>query len=118
MEMTVVGAGVAGLTCAASVGAGAFGAAILFILYPRIKTVNIVGTDTAHAVPLTLVAGLGYLYHGMVDFKLLGALLCGSLPGIFLGSHMGSRIPDKLLRGILVTALIGLGLKFSIFQGH
>lgn len=101
-----------------SVGAGAIGAAVLFILYPKIKTVNIVGTDIAHAVPLTLVAGLGYLYNGLVDFKLLGALLCGSLPGIYFGSRMGSRLSDKLLRNILVVALLALGIKMVFFQGH
>lgn len=99
-----------------SVGAGAFGAAVLFMLYPRLRAVNIVGSDIAHAVPLTLVAGLGYLYYGLVDFMLLGALLCGSLPGIWLGSRMASKLPDILLRALLVTILLGLGLNFTFFN--
>lgn len=69
-------------------------------------------------MPLTLLGGMGYLYNGMVDFMLLGGLLCGSLPGIYLGSHTGSRIPEGLLRGILVAALCGLGIKFIFFSGH
>lgn len=101
-----------------SVGAGAFGAAALFMLLPTVSAVRIVGTDIAHAVPLTLLGGLGYLYNGMVDFMLLGGLLCGSLPGIYLGSHTGARIPEGLLRGILVAALCGLGIKFIFFSGH
>lgn len=101
-----------------SVGAGAFGAAALFMLLPKVSAVRIVGTDIAHAVPLTLLGGLGYLYNDQVDFMLLGGLLCGSLPGIYLGSHTGHRVPDKLLRVILVTALFALGVKFIFFSGH
>lgn len=101
-----------------SVGAGAFGAAALFILYPRMKAVQIIGTDIAHAVPLTLVAGLGYLYNGLVDFTLLFALLCGSLPGIWLGTHCGSMLPEKIMRGVLGVLLLGLGLNFSFGALH
>jgi uncharacterized membrane protein YfcA len=101
-----------------SVGAGAFGAAALFLLLPKLPSVRIVGTDIAHAVPLTLLGGAGYLYNDLVDFELLLALLCGSLPGIYLGSHTGSRIPENLLRGILVVALFALGIKFIFFSGH
>ncbi len=101
-----------------SVGAGAFGAAALFILYPRMRTVRIVGTDIAHAVPLTLVAGLSYLYLGLVNFWLLGALLCGSLPGIWLGTRLGSHVPEKIMRIGLVCVLMALGIKFSFFPGH
>jgi uncharacterized membrane protein YfcA len=101
-----------------SVGAGAFGAAALFLLLPKLPSVRIVGTDIAHAVPLTLLGGAGYLYNDLVDFELLLALLCGSLPGIYLGSHTGSRIPETLLRGILVVALFALGIKFIFFSGH
>jgi uncharacterized membrane protein YfcA len=101
-----------------SVGAGAFGAAALFMLLPKVSAVRIVGTDIAHAVPLALLGGLGYLYNGKVDFALLGGLLCGSLPGIYLGSHTGTRIPEGILRGILVTALCVLGIKFIFFSGH
>lgn len=100
-----------------SVGAGALCAAVLFIIYPRLEATGIVGTDIAHAVPLTLVAGLGYLYYGQVDFMLLLALLIGSMPGIYLGTHMGSLLPEKLLRGALVVLLMGLGLNFS-FGGY
>lgn len=101
-----------------SVGAGAFGAAALFILWPNLSAVRIVGTDIAHAVPLTLLGGLGYLYNDQVDFMLLGGLLCGSLPGIYLGSHTGARIPEIWLRSLLVAALFGLGMKFIFFSGH
>lgn len=103
----------------ASVGAGAIGAAILFLLYPRWKATTVVGTGIAHAVPLTLVAGLGYLANDLVDLKLLGSLLVGSLPGIYLGTHVGSLFPDKVMRTILVITLLLLGLYFSVFhQAH
>ena len=100
----------------ASVGAGAIGAAILFLLYPRWKATIVVGTGIAYAVPLTLVAGLGYLANGLVDLPLLGSLLVGSIPGIYLGTHVGSLFPDKVMRGILVAALLSLGLYFAVIH--
>jgi len=98
----------------ASVGAGAIGAAILFLLYPRWNATTVVGTGIAHAVPLTLVAGLGYLANGLVDMSLLLSLLVGSLPGIYLGTHVGSLFPDKVMRTILIVALLLLGLYFTL----
>ncbi|MBT6042404.1 MAG: sulfite exporter TauE/SafE family protein [Gammaproteobacteria bacterium] len=100
----------------ASVGAGAIGAAILFLLYPLWNATTVVGTGIAHAVPLTLVAGLGYLANGLVDMTLLVSLLVGSLPGIFLGTHVGSLFPDKVMRGILISALLLLGLYFTLLH--
>jgi uncharacterized membrane protein YfcA len=100
------------LVTLSSVGAGALGVVLLLFLYPRIPTAKIVGTDIAHAVPLTLVAGLGHAVLGTVNFGLLGSLLLGSLPGIYLGSHLGVKIPDRVLRPILATMLMIIGLKF------
>jgi uncharacterized protein len=93
-----------------SVGAGAMGAAALFFLYPRLSAVQIVGTDLAHAVPLTLLGGLGHWFMlGTVDVNLLLSLLAGSLPGIWLGSHLGVSIPEKKLRLVLAVMLILIG---------
>ena len=100
------------LVTISSVGAGAIGAALLFILYPRKPSISIVGTDIAHAVPLTAIAGLGHVHFGTVDFSLLGGLLIGGLPGIYLGSMAGKNLPDKILRPLMATLLLGLGLKF------
>ena len=94
-----------------SVDAGALGMVILLVLYPRVPSVTLVGTDIAHAVPLTLIAGMGHAYMGTVDFGLLSSLLIGSLPGIYIGSHVGGRIPDHILRPILSTILIVVGVK-------
>ena len=99
-----------------SVGAGAIGASILFLLYPAWKATRVVGTDIAHAVPLTAVAGIGYLLNGLVDLELLGTLLVGSIPGIYLGTHVGSLFPDRLMRGILAVTLLSLGVKFTLFS--
>lgn len=111
----IMGVALGTLVTLSSVGAGAFGTALLLILYPRLPSVQVVGTDLAHAVPLTLVAGLGHLFLGHVDFKLLAALLLGSLPAIWAGTHLGSRLPDKVLHPILVTVLLGLGVKYAVF---
>lgn len=102
------------LVTLSSVGAGALGAAILFFLYPRLRAASIIGTDLAHAVPITAIAGMGHVHIGTVDFLLLGSLLIGSLPGIYLGSHTGSYLPDKLLRPILAIMLFLIGLRMAI----
>lgn len=98
-----------------SVGAGAFGTAVLFLLFPYLSSIKIIGTDLAHAVPLTLVAGLGHLWLGNVDFALLGALLMGSLPAIFLGTRLATKLPDRVLQPILASALLALGVKYAFF---
>ncbi|MGA8148826.1 MAG: sulfite exporter TauE/SafE family protein [Gallionellaceae bacterium] len=97
------------LVTLSSVGAGALGVVLLLFLYPRLPMARIVGTDIAHAVPLTLVAGLGHAALGTVNFGLLGNLLLGSLPGIYLGSHLGLKIPERVLRPILAAMLMLIG---------
>lgn len=99
------------LVTLSSVGAGALGVTALLFLYPRLPTVKIVGSDIAHAVPLTLVAGIGHWLMGSVDFELLGSLLVGSLPGIWVGSHLAVRIPEKVLRPSLAAILLFTGGK-------
>ena len=99
-----------------SVGAGAFCAAILMVLYPHMPALKIIGTDISHAVPLTLVAGLGhFLLLGNVDFILLGCLLIGSLPAIQVGTKMAARIPGNILQTLIATVLLLMGIKFAIF---
>jgi uncharacterized membrane protein YfcA len=110
----VVGLLLGVLVTLSSVGAGALGVAALFFLYPRLSTVEIVGSDIAHAVPLTLVAGLGHAHLGTVDWGLLGSLLVGSLPGIWLGSALSSRVPDRLLRSGLASLLVVIGGKLVL----
>ena len=98
-----------------SVGAGAFGAALLLMLYPLLPSIHVIGTDLAHAVPLTLIAGLGHLYLGHVDFGLLGCLLIGSLPAIYVGTKLGVKLPEKVIRPLLATVLLILGIKYAFF---
>jgi len=88
-----------------SVGAGAIGVTVLAALYPLLPAKRLVGTDIAHAVPLTLLGGLGHLGLGNVDTGLLLALLCGSIPGILAGARLAGIVPDKLLRPILAVTL-------------
>lgn len=101
------------LVTISSVGAGALGMAMLFFLYPTLPTVRLVGTDIAHAVPLTLIGGLGHLHMGTVDLSLLATLLIGSLPGIYLGSRLSSKLPEHVLRPILAVMLMVIGSKFA-----
>ena len=103
------------LVTLSSVGAGAIGTAILLVLYPKLKSMNIVGTDLAHAVPLTLIGGLVHLSLGNVDYNLLLALLVGSIPAIHLGTKLGTKIPENILRQALALLLLLLGTKYIFF---
>jgi len=94
-----------------SVGAGAMGVTALLLLYPKMSIKKIVGTDIAHAVPLTLFAGLGHWNLGTVNTYLLLSLLVGSIPGIWLGSNLSSKIDEKWLRYILAIVLLIVGIQ-------
>lgn len=112
--MTIAGGALIGaLVTLSSVGAGAIGVAMLYFLYPWSPAKSIIGTDLAHAVPLTAIAGLGHVHLGSVDFSLLANLLLGSLPGIYLGSHLGIRLPDRVTRPVLAGMLLLIGVKFA-----
>jgi uncharacterized protein len=106
-----LGAALGVLVTISSVGAGALGVTALLLLYPRSPMAIIVGSDIAHAVPLTLVAGLGHWWLGSVNWPLLASLLCGSLPGIVLGSHIAVRVPETVLRGTLAAVLTVVGAR-------
>jgi uncharacterized membrane protein YfcA len=98
-----------------SVGAGALGVTVLLFLYPRLPAARIVASDLAHAVPLTLVAGLGHWLFGSVNWMLLAALLIGSLPGIYIGSHFVGRVPEAMLRSFLALMLVLVAVKLIAF---
>ena len=107
----LLGAVIGALVTLTSVGAGAIGVLVLMLLYPALPLPRIVGADIAHAVPLTLVAGLGHASIGSVDWSLLALLLAGSLPGIWLGSHLMARTPERLIRSLLSVLLAYAGAK-------
>jgi uncharacterized membrane protein YfcA len=96
---------------AATVATGAIGVTALVLLFPLLATVRVVGTDIAHAVPLTLLAGAGHALLGNVDWVLLATLLAGSIPGILVGSHFASRLPERALRHSLAAVLLLAGGK-------
>ncbi|MDY6982676.1 MAG: sulfite exporter TauE/SafE family protein [Pseudomonadota bacterium] len=96
-----------------SVGAGALGVTALLLLYPHVPISRIVGSDVAHAVPLTLVAGLGHASLGTVDYGLLGTLLIGSVPGIWIGSHMTQTVGEHWVRTLLALILVYVGQKLA-----
>lgn len=94
-----------------SIGAGAFGAVLIALLYPRLHAREVVGIDVAHAVPLTLVAGIGHAWMGHVNWGLLAVLLVGSLPGIWIGAQLTRRLPEHWVRNALCGTLVLAGWK-------
>jgi hypothetical protein len=102
------------LVSVTSVGAGALGTTALLILYPRLPVARIAASDIAHAVPLTLIAGIGHWLIGSVDFGLMLALLAGSIPGIVVGSLLSGRASDALLRPILATTLLVVSVRMLV----
>lgn len=110
----LVGCVVGVLVTISSVGAGAIGVAALVMLYPELPTSRIVGSDIAHAVPLTLVAGLGHWLLGSTDLLLFVSLISGSVPGVLIGSYAATRIPEPLLRTVLATTLFIVAAKLSL----
>ena len=109
----IVGALLGVLVSISSVGAGAIGVMALVILYPKLPIARIVGSDIAHAVPLTLIAGVGHWMIGAVDWHIIGSLLVGSLPGIFLASYFAVRVPETALRMLLALTLLVVASKLA-----
>ena len=110
----VLGALIGILVTLTSVGAGAIGVTALLVLYPLLPLPRIVAADIAYAVPLTLVAGLGHASLGSVDWPLLAKLLAGSLPGIWLGTRLTRRTPDRVIRSLLSVLLAWAGTKLVL----
>jgi uncharacterized membrane protein YfcA len=108
------GAVIGMLVTLTSVGAGAIGVTVLMILYPKLPLPRIIAGDIAYAVPLTLVAGLGHASLGSVDWSLLLTLLAGSLPGIWLGSRLVAKTPERLIRSALSLLLAWAGSKLVL----
>jgi uncharacterized membrane protein YfcA len=113
LSTIVVGAVLGCLVSISSVGAGALGVIALTLLYPQMPMVRIVGSDIAHAVPLTLIAGLGHWMMGSVDWAIIGSLLAGSLPGIFVGSYFAIRIPERALQLVLAMTLFMVATRIA-----
>jgi uncharacterized membrane protein YfcA len=102
------------LVSISSVGAGAIGVTVLIMLYPTLPTARIVGTDIAHAVPLTLVAGVGHWLIGSVDWPLFLSLIAGSIPGVVLGSLIASRVSERVIRPALAAVLLIVGSRLLV----
>jgi uncharacterized membrane protein YfcA len=111
---TVFGAAIGVLVSISSVGAGAVGVTVLMLLYPKLSIHRIVGSDIAHAVPLTLVAGAGHWFIGNVDWYMLLCLLAGSVPGILIASRLAPKINERVIRWTLAAVLMIVGVKLLL----
>jgi uncharacterized membrane protein YfcA len=103
------GVAIGALVTISSVGAGVIGMMLLLLIYPRHTAIRLVGSDLAHAVLITGIAGLGHAGLGTVDYALLGWLLLGAIPGIWLGTRVGFRLPDRALRPAIAGLLLFIG---------
>ncbi len=109
---TIISGAVLGtLVTISSIGAGAIGATLLVMLYPRLTPAEVAGTDIAYAVPLTAIAAVGHWWLGSINWTLLLTLLVGSLPGITIGSYAARAVPERLLRGLLACTLVAVAAK-------
>jgi uncharacterized membrane protein YfcA len=109
---TIISGAVLGtLVTVSSIGAGAVGATLLVMLYPKLSPAEVAGTDIAYAVPLTAIAAAGHWWLGSIDWTLLVTLLIGSLPGITLGSMLARKVPERFLRALLAMTLTGVAFK-------
>ena len=110
--VTIISGAVLGvLVTVSSIGAGAIGATLLVMLYPRLSPAEVAGTDIAYAVPLTAIAAFGHWWLGSIDWMLLLTLLVGSVPGITLGAMAARKVPERFLRALLATTLTGVAAK-------
>lgn len=107
----LIGAIVGLLVGLTSVGSGTLIIVALAFLFPRLASKELVGTDISHAVMLHIAATLVYFSAGTIDWRLVGLLLLGSLPGVFLGSRLSKYIPDRIMRPILAVVLALSGWK-------
>jgi hypothetical protein len=85
---------------------------MLLYIYPlRMKAARLVGTDIVHAIPLTIVAGIGHMLMGNVNFVLLGSLLIGSIPGIVIGSLLAGKFREGVVRTAIAVLLVVVGVR-------
>jgi len=114
LPTVVVGLVIGTMVTLTSVGAGVIGVVALLFLYPALSAKRLVAVDIAHAIPLTLVAGLGHVALGTVNWTVLGALLVGSVPAIALGALLADRMPEKVLRVLLAAMLTLIGARLVV----
>jgi len=112
-KLTILTGAILGvLVSLSSVGAGAIGVTALVFLYPKLEARRIVGSDIAHAVPLTLIAGLGHASLGLINWHVLSSLLVGSIPAIIVMSIVSARASDTAVRVTLAIVLIAVCIRF------
>jgi uncharacterized membrane protein YfcA len=89
-----------------SIGSGSIIAAGMLMLYPRLSTARVVGTDVAHAIPLVAAATAGHLLFGQVHMTVAIPLVIGGVPGVLIGAYLAGWIPNTALRGGLAVLLV------------
>jgi uncharacterized membrane protein YfcA len=111
LATALIGAGAGLIVGMTSVGAGSILIVCLLLLYPHIKTSQLVGTDLVQAVPLVASASVGHLLFGNFEIALAGSILVGAIPGVWVGARISSRTPGSVVRRALVIVMLASGLK-------
>ncbi len=94
-----------------SVGSGSLMMVLLLAAYPRLSSKQLVSTDLWQAIPLVIAAAGSHLLFGHVDMKLVGLLVLGSVPGVYVGARISTGASDQVIRSALVVVLATAGLK-------
>jgi len=92
-----------------SVGSGALIGLVLILVF-QLTPHRVVGTDVFHAAILLWAAGIAHFVSGNVDFVLMGTILVGSLPGVWIGAQLVTKVPATGLRPALGCVLLASAL--------
>jgi uncharacterized membrane protein YfcA len=113
----VIGAATGFVIGLTSAGSGTL-IAVFLIAYYRLVPKHVVGTDVFHAAVLLSAAAIAHIVAGNVDFALVGAILLGSIPGVWIGSHLIMKLPTGVLRTALGVVMIAASLALFEKAGY
>ncbi len=96
-----------------SIGGGAVLIPLIFLAY-RIDSSSVVGTDLFIGALLAVIAGTPYVGSGQVDWKAVVGLVCGSIPALWIATHLHGGLPRRIVNGIIAGVLMAMGLHIVV----
>jgi len=104
---------VGGMVSVTSIGAGAALMPVMVLCY-RAELGTLVGSNLFASTFIAAVAALPHARFGNVSWPAVGFLLAGSLPAMWLASHMHGRVPRHIPEGLLAVLLLGMGIRIIV----